>query len=121
MRNITSPETTFPPFNDRAPTTPSSSPRAQSALQLTRDAIARWSGNASRATARGDLARVSPQARWLAKTQHDLAAWIECGGFSQTGNASNQALMPPLPGPVMYNMSALAHCVQHCRADACCD
>ena len=80
---------------------------ALSALRLTRDAIARWTGTGMppQAVPR-DVSRVSPQARWLAKTQQDLAAWIECGGFSQIGDTSGRALLPPLPGPVMYDISA---------------
>lgn len=82
---------------------------ALSALRMTRDAIARWTGGTTppAAVAR-DLCRVSPQARWLAKTRQDLAAWIECGGFSQMGDAALDR-MPPLPGPVMFDVAACGH------------
>jgi hypothetical protein len=62
---------------------------AQSALQLTRAAIARWSGNARPACAPArDLARVSPQARWLADTRYGLDEWIARGGFAQSDEAT---------------------------------
>ena len=64
---------------------------------------------------------MSPQARWLAKAQQDLAAWIDGGGFAQIGDAANPALLPPLPGPVMYNIAATYNCTHACKADACCD
>ena len=80
---------------------------ALSALRMTRDAIARWTGGTNPPLAAAhNLTRVSPQARWLAKTRQDLSAWIECGGFSQIGDASNHALLPPLPGPVMHDIAA---------------
>ena len=76
---------------------------ALSALRMTRDAIARWTGGATPPMAvPRDVRRVSPQARWLAKTQQDLAAWIECGGFSQMGDAP----MNRLPAPVMFDVSS---------------
>ena len=58
---------------------------SQSALQLTRAAIARWSGSARPALVR-DMPRVSPQARWVAQAQGGLAEWIARGGFSQQEN-----------------------------------
>lgn len=79
---------------------------ALSALRMTRDAIARWSGKGTPPMAvPRDLCRVSPQARWLAKTQQDLAAWIACGGFSQLSDASREGL-PPRSAPLMYDISA---------------
>ena len=120
MRNITPPAATFQTTDFGAIATPSSSTITQSALQETRAAIARWSGSANLAAARRDLAHVSPQARWLAKAQQDLAAWIDCGGFSQIGDAANPAL-PPLPGLIMYDSAPSGECVRQCRANACCD
>jgi hypothetical protein len=85
----------------------SSNTMALSALRLTREAIARWTGSTQvPAHAPRDVARVSPQARWLAKTQQDLAAWIECGGFSQIGDADHPQRLSALPGPVMYDIAA---------------
>lgn len=79
---------------------------ALSALRMTRDAIARWTGGATPPAALSrDLCRVSPQARWIAKTQQDLAAWIECGGFSQVADAPQDCL-PALPLPVMFDVSS---------------
>ena len=106
MREIISPEETFPATDFRAAATPSSSPMAQSALQMTRDAIARQSGSASPASARGDLWRVSPQARWLAKAQQDLTAWIECGGFTQMGDPATPSLLSPPCGTAVRNITA---------------
>ena len=72
---------------------------AQSALHITRAAIARWSGNSDRPVAPArDLVRVSPQARWLANAQYGLAEWIAGGGFAQDDTASSDGL----PTPVMY-------------------
>ena len=121
MRKITLPEATFPTSDFGSSAMFSSSSMAQSALQLTREAIARWSGSASPATARGDLSRVSPQARWLSKAQQDLTAWIEGGGFSQIGDTTNPALMPSLSGSLMVDTAALNAWSLQCRADACCD
>ena len=86
--------------------TASSAALSQSALQITRDAIARWSGNAgSGAPLARDLQRVSPQARWLAQAQCGLADWIASGGFSQAEDAS--AGQPAqLASPSMYQVPA---------------
>ncbi|MES2316167.1 MAG: hypothetical protein V4631_01625 [Pseudomonadota bacterium] len=80
----------------------------QSALQMTRAAIARWSGSARPASAR-DLVRVSPQARWVAEAQDGLANWIARGGFGQ----ADEHAAAPLTGPVMYRVGA--------NSDACID
>lgn len=82
---------------------------ALSALQATRDAIARWSGKmpAPAAALPRDASRVSPQARWLAETRRGLAAFIEHGGFSQFDGAG--APLPPLPEPSRYNVELEAH------------
>jgi hypothetical protein len=68
---------------------------AMSALQLTREAIARWSGKAVPAPAAlpRDKSRVSPQARWLAETQRGLAAFFDDGGFAQFERAGAPACM----------------------------
>jgi hypothetical protein len=70
---------------------------AQSALQLTRAAIARWSGSArpSGAPAR-DLAHISAQARWLADTRCGLDEWIARGGFTQVDDT-------PLTAPATHH------------------
>lgn len=92
-----------------------------SALQMTRDAIARWSGS-SRPAAPRDLPRVSPQARWLAKTQQDLAAWIDSGGFAQFGaGAAGPELHPPLPTPAMYDVTNASIGITAHGVDACID
>ena len=120
MRNITPTEPTFPASVLAASVRPSSSRLSLSASQMTREAIARWSGS-SRPAAVRDLPRISPQARWLAKAQQDLAAWIDCGGFSQIGGPSAPALLPPLPTPVMYNITAAALGITTHDEDACID
>ena len=74
---------------------------AQSALHITRAAIARWSGNSDRpAIPARDRVRVSPQARWLANTQYGLAEWIARGGFAQ----DDTPITDGLPTPVMYQI-----------------
>ena len=74
---------------------------AMSALQTTREAIARWRGKALPGTALArDMSRVSPQARWLAETQRGLAAFFEDGGFAQFEGAN--APLPALITPTMY-------------------
>ena len=86
---------------------------AMSALQTTREAIARWSGNvppAAAAMAR-DAIRVSPQARWLSDTQRDLAAFVARGGFAQFEGAG--APLPDLLTPTMYCVSTAK------KANAC--
>ncbi len=93
----TSTATQLPPATDTL---------AISALQTTRDAIARWTGKALPAAAAlpRDASRVSPQARWLADTQRGLAAFFEDGGFSQFDGAS--APLPALLTPTMYRLDA---------------
>lgn len=65
---------------------------ASAALRTTRAALARWTGELlpTSALARGPL-RISPQARWLAQAQRDLAAWINDGGFCQPGERGAHA------------------------------
>lgn len=81
---------------------PPANAQAQSALQITREALTRWRGNARPAglPAR-DLTRVSPQARWMAEARYGLAAWIAGGGFAQ-----DDALAADLAAP------------RQCRGDA---
>ncbi len=63
---------------------------AQSALNSTRLAIARWTGgiHAPRMLEVGSL-HVSPQARWYAQTRDGFEAWRAQGGFSQQDSARN--------------------------------
>jgi hypothetical protein len=77
---------------------PANDALAISALQTTREAIARWTGKAVPAPAAlpRDTSRVSPQARWLAETQRGLAAFFDDGGFAQFDGD------PPLHTPTMY-------------------
>ena len=87
MRAITSTEPSFaaPDCAVCADTAPPNA-LAQSALQITREALARWSGKPQPAVLLArDLPRVSPQARWLAQAQFGLADWIAQGGFAQDG------------------------------------
>ena len=57
-------------------------PLAQSALETTRDAIARWTGgiHLPRMLVPG-MVRVSPQARWYAQANHGFQEWLSQGGF----------------------------------------
>lgn len=64
---------------------------AQSALHITRAAIARWTGGTPpRASLRRDAVRLSPQARYIAQARRDLAAWMAHGGFAQDSDAGAQ-------------------------------
>ncbi len=126
MRNLTPTGPTFT-ANAIADVTASHA-MALSASQLTRAAIARWSGSPRAAAAR-DVPRISPQARFLAKVQQDLDAFMECGGFSQIGHPSAPALLPPMPPlatlaplatPVMFKLASTRDLTAH-GEDACID
>lgn len=80
---------------------------AMSALQTTRDAIARWTGKALPAASAmpRDASRVSPQARWVAETQRGLAAFFEHGGFAQFEGAAEP--LPALLKPTMYAVTSV--------------
>lgn len=107
MRYLTPNEPTFAATDFTASQDADTSPpMTLSALRMTREAIARWTGGATPpAAVPRDVVRVSPQARWVAKTQQDLAAWIVCGGFSQIVDGNNACAAPPLTMPVMYDIS----------------
>lgn len=100
---------------------PASDSLALSALQTTRDAIARWSGKtlAAAATLPRDTSRVSPQARWLAETRRGLAAFIEHGGFSQFDGAG--APLPAQLNPSMYCLDSSKPGMNTENANACMD
>ena len=113
MRQLPSTEPTFADAALRSDTVPATA-LAQSALQLTRAAIARWSGSARPPGAPvRDLPRISPQARWVAQAQDGLESWIAHGGFSQPDEA-------PLATPVMHNCGAATQRTER-GADACID
>ena len=110
MRNPMHTEPTFtaPKFS------PADEALAMSALQTTREAIARWRGKPlpeAAALPRG-ASRVSPQARWLAETQRGLTAFFEDGGFAQFEGAG--APLPALLSPTMY-------CIHPAISSACMD
>ena len=92
---------------------PAADALAMSALQTTREAIARWTGKDVPATLARDTARVSPQARWLAETQRGLAAFFAHGGFTQFDGAG--APLPELLRPTMYALQPAE------KANACMD
>ena len=98
---------------------------SQSALQITRAAIARWSGTGSVAALARDVPRVSPQARWVSQAQCGLAAWIEGGGFSQaddaTTDATAQAAAAPLVTPQMYHLPTACPRLASPAVNACVD
>ena len=75
-----------------------------SALQSTREAIARWRGKPlpPAAALPRDTSRVSPQARWLEQTQRGLAAFVRDGGFSQFDGSG--APLPDLLRPTFYSV-----------------
>ncbi|WP_426104743.1 hypothetical protein [Massilia sp. TSP1-1-2] len=83
---------------------------AMSALQSTREAIARWSGKVPPAAAAlpRDTSRVSPQARWVAETQRGLAAFFEHGGFSQFEGPGEPR--PVALRPTMHTCTHEVHC-----------
>jgi hypothetical protein len=71
-------------------------PLAQSALETTRDAIARWTGgiHLPRMLVPG-MVRVSPQARWYAQANHGFQEWLSQGGFQSLdgeGGAAGSAV-----------------------------
>jgi hypothetical protein len=90
---------------------------AASALLHARAALARWRGKPLPDTAPvPDLARISPQARWVANARCGLEDWIANGGF---GQAEAPAQPPSLTRPMMYRLDKAA--CGHCGADACID
>ncbi len=92
----------------------------QSASTMAREAIARWCGKPYRHTSLpSDIARVSPQARWLAQTQADLTRWRAEGGFLQADEQSLDDL-PPLPGPVMFQLRSVSRNGATTHSDSVC-
>ena len=111
MRQFTCTQTQFEAPNSGAgDESTSSAALSQCALQITRAAIARWSGGeAPAAPLARDLQRVSPQARWLSQAQCGLADWIARGGFSQADDAPpgpTRQLTAPSMSPSMYQLPA---------------
>ena len=82
----TEPTFTAPQFS------PAHDALAMSALQSTREAIARWSGKAIPAADAlpRDTTRVSPQARWYAQANNGFQDWLSRGGFAQACDAAPQ-------------------------------
>ena len=107
MRQFTCTQTQFAAPNSGAgDDTTSSAALSQCALQITRAAIARWSGSEGPAAPLArDLRRVSPQARWLSQAQSGLADWIARGGFSQPDEVQPGPTMQ-LTAPSMYQLPA---------------
>jgi hypothetical protein len=91
---------------------------AQSALRLTREAIARWTGGGPGTGARPrDGLRISPQARHIAEARQGLETWIARGGFSQEKDDTM-----PLTTPVMFRIDGLGASGASCRnSDLCVD
>jgi hypothetical protein len=111
MRHITSTESRFAVADSAC--------AEQSALHMTRAAIARWSGSPVPAGAlTRELPRVSPQARWLAEAHNGLADWIARGGFAQADDAAPG--LAPLAKPVMYQLAPHTPAVTS-SANACID
>ncbi len=65
---------------------------ARSALESTREAIARWTGgiHAPRLLAVGSL-HVSAQARWYAQARDGFQEWRDRGGFAQSDETAAPA------------------------------
>ncbi|MCE3605656.1 hypothetical protein LXA47_18885 [Massilia sp. P8910] len=86
MRTITSAATQLntADFLESAADNLPDNPLAQSALETTRDAIARWTGgiHLPRMLVPG-MVRVSPQARWYAQANNGFQEWLSQGGFGQ--------------------------------------
>ncbi|ATQ75602.1 hypothetical protein CR152_14525 [Massilia violaceinigra] len=86
MRTITSAATQMntADFLESAADNLPDNPLAQSALETTRDAIARWTGgiHLPRMLVPG-MVRVSPQARWYAQANNGFQEWLSQGGFAQ--------------------------------------
>jgi hypothetical protein len=97
------------PSNAASQTPRADEAMAMSALQTTREAIARWSGKEVPAALVRDVARVSPQARWLAETQRGLTAFFSNGGFAQFDTPGT-----PLPALVTPTMYSFQPCVKAC-------
>lgn len=107
MRQFTCTQTQFAaPKTGSGDDTASTAALPQCALQITRAAIARWSGNSGPAAPLArDLQRVSPQARWLSQVQCGLADWIARGGFSQPDDVAHGQTVQ-LTGLSMYQLPA---------------
>lgn len=77
---------------------------SQSALRMTRDAIARWRGMPLPAASlpRG-ITRISPQARWLERAHSGLQSWIARGGFADPEPQQTERTLA-LSRPVRYRL-----------------
>ncbi|NHZ42998.1 hypothetical protein [Massilia aquatica] len=86
-------------------------PLAQSALETTRDAIARWTGgiHLPRMLVPG-MVRVSPQARWYAQANQGFQEWLSEGGFQgadgDAGASADSALRTDCAGRVVLDVAA---------------
>lgn len=123
MRNITPTEPRFGTQDCQAPAGACPAKLStRSALQTTRDAIARWTGVRATAAPARDASRVSPQARFFAQAQLGLAEWIGHGGFSQPDILPLAARRPASPAPVKHGVATLAATGSNSKnADACVD
>lgn len=83
MRTTTSAAPNFATIRARLPAADDNAAMSVSALKTARDAIARWTCGTVTSKPVREPGHVSPQARWFAQTQRNLAAWISEGGFSQ--------------------------------------
>lgn len=82
-----------------------------SSLKTAREAIARWTSGAVTSKPVREPGRVSPQARWYAQTQRNLAAWINDGGFSQY-DAPTAPIQAWIDTPGMYALDAADVCME---------
>lgn len=116
---------TTPP--DSAVTTPSpsaaapASPNAESALQNTRMAIARWTnGIHTPQMLVPGLVRISPQARWYAQANNGFQEWINEGGFSQAFEEPAAPLHTPDAGAAAM-LKGILGMIDTENADICLD
>lgn len=103
MRQLTCTQTQSAAANDKVDIAAENGEMSQSALQIARAAIARWSGLPRPTPVARDLQHVSPQARWLSQVQGGLDQWIAGGGFAQADDAGAAPLTPPQ----MYLVSSI--------------
>ena len=131
MRTITSAATQLntADFLESAADNLPDNPLAQSALETTRDAIARWTGgiHLPRMLVPG-MVRVSPQARWYAQANNGFQEWLSQGGFGQGFDGdTSQASSADCAGAAALDVDCAQRRAQRLRtvdadsSDACID
>lgn len=117
MRTTTSAAPNFAAPRVQLPADDDNAAMSASALKTAREAIARWTKGTVTSKPVREPGHVSSQARWIAQTQRDLAAWISEGGFSQY-DASAAPAAPAAPiqtwndTPSMYTLDDADVCME---------